>query len=136
MLLSATANALKLCNLYYDPSISYIDVHALHKRALPTNFCFYRHCLLLYKVFNDFIPKEDWLDLNFKMIHTSRQTHFEIIKSSNYKVGNNILSNHLTCLNKKIPLEMLNLTIENFKIRCKNMFLLFLTIFASFVYSF
>ena len=123
MLLSASANALKLCNSYYDPSISYVDLHALHNRALPTKFCFYRHCLLLYKVFNDLIPKKDWLDLNFKMIHTSRQTHFEIIKSSNYKVGNNVISNRLTCLNKKIPLEMLNLTIENFKIRCKNMFL-------------
>ena len=61
--------------------------------------------------------------IKFKMIHTSRQTHFEIIKSLNYKVGNNVISNRLTCLNKKIPLEMLNLTIENFKIRCKNMFL-------------
>ena len=123
MLLSASANALKLCNLYYDPTISYIDLHTLHKRALPTKFCFYRHCLLLYRVFNNSIPEKDWLDLNFKMICTSRQTKFEITNDSNYRVGNNILSNRLSCVNKKIPLEMLNLTIEAFKIRCKNMFL-------------
>ena len=113
----------KLCSLYYNPNISYIDLHVLHKRALPNKFCFYRHCLLLFKVFNSSIPEKDWLDLNFKMINTSRQTHFEITNSSIYKVGNNILSNRLSCINRKIPLDMLNLSIETFKIRCKNMFL-------------
>ena len=67
MLLSASANALKLCNVFYDPSVSYIDLHKLHKRALPSKFCIYRHCLLLHKVFNDSNPKRDWLDLNFQM---------------------------------------------------------------------
>ena len=124
MLLSASANALKLCNSNYDPNISYIDLHILHKRALPNRFCFYRHCLLLFKVFNTSIPEKDWLDLNFKMIHTSRQTHFVITNSSNYKVGSNILSNRLSCINRKITLDMLNLPIETFKIRCKNMFLM------------
>ena len=98
LLLSASANALKLCNPYYDPSISYVDLHTIHKRALPNKFCFYRNCLLLYKVFNTSIPKEDWLDLNFKMIQTSRQTYFEIMNNSSYKVGNNILSNRLSCI--------------------------------------
>ncbi len=39
MLLSASANALKLCNIFYDPSISYVDLHILHKRTLPSKFC-------------------------------------------------------------------------------------------------
>ena len=30
LLLSASANALKLCNPYYDPSISYVDLHTIH----------------------------------------------------------------------------------------------------------
>ena len=127
MLLSASANALKLCSLYYDPSISYVDLHLLYKRALPNNYCLYRHCLLLFKVFNTSIPKKDWLDLNFRMINTSntsRQTHFEISNSSSYKVGNNILSNRLSCISKKITLDMLNLPIETFKIKCKSMFLM------------
>ena len=124
MLLSASANALKLCSLYYDPSISYVDLHLLYKRALPNNYCLYRHCLLLFKVFNSSIPKKDWLDLNFRMINTSRQTHFEISNSSSYKVGNNILSNRLSCISKKITLDMLNLPIETFKIKCKSMFLM------------
>ena len=124
MLISASANALKLCNNYYDPSISYIDLHILHKRALPEKFCFYRHCLLLFKVFNNSIPEKDWLDLNFRMINTSRQTHFEIANNSNYKVGNNILSNRFSFLNKKISLEMLNLPFETYKVKCKGIFLM------------
>jgi hypothetical protein len=74
----------------------------------------YRHCLLLHNVFNDSIPKRDWTDLNFQMINTSRQTSFEVLNQSVYKVGNNILSNRLACINKKkspLPLTMLNLDI-------------------------
>jgi hypothetical protein len=123
MLVSASANALKLCNVFYDPSVSYIDLHKLHKRALPSQFCIYRHCLLLHKVFNDSIPKGDWLDLNFQMVNTSRQTSFEIQNHSVYKVGNNILSNRLMCINKKVPLNILNLNIGPFKVICKNMLL-------------
>ena len=124
MLLSASANALKLCNIFYDPFVSYIDLHKLHKRALPSKFCIYRHCLLLHKVFNDSIPRNDWLNLNFQIITTSRQTTFEVQNRSTYKVGNNILSNRLACINKKIPLNMLNLDIGPYKVNCKNMFLI------------
>ena len=123
MLLSASANALKLCNVFYDPSVSYIDLHTLHKRALPSKFCLYRHCLLLHKVFNDSIPKRDWTDLNFQMINTSRQISFKVQNHSVYKVGNNILSNRLVCINKKVPLNLLNLDIGPFKVTCKNMLL-------------
>ncbi len=76
LLLSASANALKLCNAFYNPRISYVDLHKLHKRALPNNFCTYRHCLLLFKVINNKTSKRHWLDLNFQMLNTSRQTHF------------------------------------------------------------
>jgi hypothetical protein len=124
LLLSASANALKLCNTNYDPNISYVDLHKLHKRALPNSFCTYRHCLMLYKVINSMIPKRDWLSLNFQMINTSRQTYLEIRNCSVYKVGNNILSNRLSCLNRKLQLDLLNLPFETYKIKCKSLFLL------------
>ena len=40
LLLSASANALKLCNAIHDPNISYVDLHKLHKQALPKKFVF------------------------------------------------------------------------------------------------
>jgi hypothetical protein len=117
------ATLVTICNKFYDPSVSYVDLHILHKRALPSKFCLYRHCLVLHKVFNNSIPKIDWIDLNFQMINTSRKTSFETQNHSVYKVGNNILSNRLTCINKKVQLNMLNLDIGPFKVTCKNMLL-------------
>ena len=124
MLLSASANALKLCNKYHDPSISYVDLHSIHRRALPNNFCLYRHSLLLYRLFNSAIPKNDWIDLNFQTISTSRQMFFEARNNSFYKVGNNLLVNRFSCINKKITLSMLNLSIETYKVKCKALFLM------------
>ncbi len=80
LLLSASVNALKLCNAIHNPNISYVDLHKLNKRALPNNFCIYRLCLLLFKVFNNRMSERDWLDLNYQMINTSRNTLFEIQK--------------------------------------------------------
>jgi hypothetical protein len=79
---------------------------------------------LLYKIFNNLIPRKDWLDLNFQMINTRRQIFFEVQNRSVYRVGNNILTNRLSCLNRKVTLDMLNLPIEPYKIKCKDMFLL------------
>jgi hypothetical protein len=58
-----------------------------------------------------------------QIVNTGRQTSFEIQNHSVYKVGNNILSNRLTCINKKVPLNILNLDIDPFKVICKNMLL-------------
>ena len=123
LLVSASANALKLCNKVNDPFTSHLELHRANSRALPRNFCLYRHCLLLYKLYNNQSATKDWLDLNFQLIITSRQQNFEIQNCSNYKIGNNILSNRLSCLNKKITLEMLNLPFESFKLKCKDVFL-------------
>ena len=123
LILSASANALKLCNQFYSPNISYIDLHTIHNRALPNKFCLYRHSLLLHKAFRNEIPPKDWIDLNFQLINTRRQMFFEIRNQARFKVGNNILSNRLSCLNKKITLDLLNLPLETYKIKCKELFL-------------
>ncbi len=136
LLLSTSANALKLCNAFYDPSISYVELHKLHK--IPNNFCTYRHCFLLFKVINSKISKRDWLDLNFQMLNTSRQTRLEIRNCSVYKVGKNILSNWLSCPNRKIQLDLWNLPFKTYKIKCKNLFLLWtvLLVFCWLFYKF
>jgi hypothetical protein len=77
----------------------------------------------MHKVFNDTIPKNDWLDLNFQIITTSRQTTVKVQNRSVFKVGNNILSDS-NRINKKIPVNILNLDICPYKVNCKNMFLI------------
>ena len=47
------------------------------------------------------------------------QITFKIVKSNNYKVGNNIITNRLHSLNNLIPLMNLNDSLSSFKIKCK-----------------
>ena len=124
LLLLASANALKLCNQFYDPSISYINLHTINKRAIPSKFRLYRHSLLLYKAFNNEFLWNNWLSLNFQMINTRRQSLFEIQNCSIFRVGNNILSNRLSCLNKSLCLSLLNLPFDTYNIKCKSLFLM------------
>ena len=84
----------------------------------------YKHAILLHKLYNGNLQKADWLDLNFNQNLTSRQTMFNIIKTNNYLVGNNILSNRLSVINNKIELNDLNMSLDSFKVKYKKEFLL------------
>ena len=123
LLISASSNALKLCEKQYDPMTSYADLHKKFNRAMPNDYCMYKHCLMLYKLIDSRIPRMDWLDLNFQMLNGSRQKFFECQSRSNYKIGNNLLCNRLKCLNKRLDLELLNLPLSTFKVKCKQIFL-------------
>jgi hypothetical protein len=123
-LLSASANALKLCTPNYNRMMSFETLHLLNGRASPVNLMKYKHAILLHKIYNRGEPPKDWLALNFNQVLPGRQTHFAAIKDLNFKIGNNILSNRLTTLNNKIPLQWLNLSIDTFKVKCKTLFLL------------
>ena len=107
-LLSASANALKLAQLHLDRMESFINVHKNTNRAVPDKLLLFKHAVLLHKLFNNQTPLLD-----------SRQSHFKVIKSSNYKIGNNILSNRLSVLNNKILLDNLNLSLNAFKYKYK-----------------
>ena len=117
------ANALKLCSNHYVDQISFQDLHTLNTRATPNQFMQYKHALLLYKLFNQQEPIQEWVTLNFQQTLTSRQAHFKIIQAKNYKIGNNLLCNRLHILNNKIPLNWLNLSIDSYKVNCKILFL-------------
>ena len=104
--------------------MSYNTLHSINKRAQPSQILLYKHAILLYKTYLFNIPHLEWVSLNFNQILTSRQTKFEIHNSPNYRVGNNILSNRLSVINKQIDLDWLNLGLDSFKIKCKSKFLL------------
>jgi hypothetical protein len=58
------------------------------KRATPEMFRMFKLCLLLYHTFNEQIPENDWLSLNFDQANTSRQTNFNIRKKQSINGGN------------------------------------------------
>lgn len=123
-LLAASATALKICTPSFNRSMSYITLHSINQRATPSQMMLYKHAILLFKIFNNQQPPQDWMDLNFTQLISRRQVNFECHNNANFKVGINTLSNRLSALNKKIPLHWLNLTLETFKLHCKSKFLL------------
>ena len=122
-LLSASSSALKICTPTYNREMSFSELHSLNSRATPNQFLKYKHAILLFNVYNSHQPSQDWLSLNFHQILTRRQTNFEIVKSMNFKVGYNMISNRLSTLNKQIPLQWLNLSLSSYKLKCKTLFL-------------
>jgi hypothetical protein len=123
LILSASATALKLSQRAPDMYESYVNVHKSCNRATPNQIVIYKHALLLHKLYNGIFPQAEWLDLNIHQTFTTRQTKFKITKSNNYLVGNNILATRLSILNEKIALEDLNLSLDSFKVKYKQIFL-------------
>ena len=66
-------------------------------------------------MYNVKFPEVEWIALNFQQLLTPRQLKFSIIKTNNFKVGNNILANRLHILSNKINLTDLNEPISSFK---------------------
>ena len=122
-LLSISAKALKMCMYYPDPMVSFIRIHEINKRALPEKLSSYKPALQLHKLYNTELRTTEWSHLNQNQTFTSRQTTFTILKTNKHKVGLNALANRLHILNGVIPLHILNLSFETFKIKCKSIFL-------------
>ena len=122
-LLSASANALKVCWKIVDNTVSYESLHSLSKRATPEQFMKYKLALSLHKLYNINYNTKEFIRLNHNQILTSRQTKFYTVKSNALKVGLNCLANRLGVLNGKIPLQWLNDSITTFKVKCKELLL-------------
>ena len=90
-LLSASANALKICTPTYHDGMSYLELHKINNRATPTEFSNYKHALLLHGLIHTEIPISDWIDLNLQQTFNSRSTTFSIVKNNRYKIGENLI---------------------------------------------
>jgi hypothetical protein len=110
VLLSTSAKALLLCQKQVNRSISFIDLHRIHKRATPDQMLKYKHALMLHSLYNNNRPSMEWLILNLQQILTSRQTNFQFLRTNQYRVGLNILINRLSTINHLILLEWVNLS--------------------------
>jgi hypothetical protein len=119
MLLSASANALKLSQNRPDFYESFINIHKSCNRAQPDQLITYKHAILLHKLYNNQQPQADWIDINVYQVFNSRREHFKIMKNNTYLVGNNLLATRLSVLNDKISLEDLNLSLDSFKVKYK-----------------
>ena len=123
LILAASSNALRILNNMSDIRISYLQLHNQEKRALPMQFGKYRLAIQLFKIYNDSNENEDWQDMNIQQNFNARNDNFHINDFSKLKVGKNILCNRLTCLNRHVKLDWLNLSLTAFKLKLKSIFL-------------
>ena len=118
-ILSSSAKAIKMCVKYCTNNLSFIRIHEAYNRATPENFLIYKHAIMLHKLYNSNTYTNEWVQLNYNQILTSRQINFISSKSNRTRVGLNALANRLYVLNNKIPLSWLNMSISTFKVHCK-----------------
>ena len=122
-ILSASATALKILNNVSDIRIDFTQLHNMEKRALPMNFAKYRLAVQLFKIYNDETRNDDWIDMNLQQNFNSRSRLFHINDYSNLRIGKNILANRLPTLNNQINLDWLNLSLNAYKLKVKDLFL-------------
>ena len=123
LLLSASANALRILNNVSDIGVSFAQLHRFEKRALPMEFAKYKLSIQLYKIYNSTSMDEDWLDMNNQQNFNARDRLFHIVDASRRMVGRNIIANRMTVLNNLINLDWLNLSLISFKLKMKELFL-------------
>ena len=99
--------------------ISYDDLHKFHKRATPMK---YRLSIQLFKIWNGESQNDDWVDMNFQQNFNARVDFIQIIETSKLKIGKNIIMNRLSILSRLIKYDWLNLSLNSFKIKVKDLF--------------
>ena len=87
----------------------------MNKRATPDQICLCKHSIQLYKLYNSNQQTVDWIHLNYQQNFNARVNKFLISNTGVYKVGKNIMTNRLKCINNKIELGLLNLSLNNKK---------------------
>ena len=123
LLLSASANAIKLCLSNLPPNTSHDTIHKLAKRGTPSQMSQYKHAIQLYKLHNSTSMTDDWISLNTQQYFNGRNNKFQVFNMSNYKVGRNLMVNRFKTLNNKIDYLWFNESFNSFKIKCKTLFL-------------
>ena len=122
-LMSASANALRSCNIRKNPYISFIDLHKHNYKSTPEHFAQYKLSLLLFKSFNSTVQDTDWVSFVNQIVVTGRQTKFFMHKNNKYKIGLNIITNRFHAISNKIELDWLNLSYPTYKYEMKKLFL-------------
>ena len=99
--------------------MSFENVRTTCKTATLNQLMINKLALCLFKLYNTDFNSVEFSLLNFNQVITSRQTTFRTIKINRTRIGLNLLTNRLYHINGDVPLELLNLSIGTFKVKCK-----------------
>ena len=84
----------------------------------------YKHALMLHKLLRNDLCDDEMMNLNFQLADNERATKLSFIRIQKYDVGKNILLNRLQVLNGKIEKNWINLSLDSYKMKCKELFLM------------
>ena len=63
----ASANALKVCKPGVTAYSTHSEIHRMANRATPKQMCQFRHAVLMYKLFNNVMCEDEFLQLILQM---------------------------------------------------------------------
>ena len=115
---------LRSCNKNLTIFHTHTQIHSLSARALPDQILNYKHAIMMFKLFNNCQPENEFVQMNFQYNQSQRIKHSNFFIRQNYDSGKNILLNRLAHLNDKIEKSWLDQSLNTFKIKCKQLFLL------------
>jgi hypothetical protein len=110
LLLSASANALRLCYRHPTPFVSFDLLHKQNFKSTPKYYAKYQLSLLLYKYFNSTSHNKDWIDFANQFVITGRQSKFIMMQNNKLRIGLNSVPNRFNYISNQIELDMLNLS--------------------------
>ena len=119
----ASANALKLCTPDVTILSTHSEIHKMADRATPMKMCQYRHAIMLYKMFKSIICENEFIQMNFQLFDNERNPKIVFTRNQTYDVGKNTLLNRFCDLNNMIDKAWLELSLDTYKVKCKELFL-------------
>ena len=99
-------------------------LHLMYKRANPMSLMKYKHCIELFKLYNSENATDDWLDLNDQQNFNDRNDFVYQFNNLRLKIGKNKLVNRLPIITGLLKHDWMNLSLNSFKVRCKNFLLM------------
>ena len=90
---------------------------------MPEDMCMYKHALMLHKLLRNDLCDDEMMNLNFQLVDNERSMKISFIRRQNYDVGKNILLNQHV-INDKIDKNLINLSIDSYKVKCKELLLM------------
>ena len=72
------------------------------ERAMPEQMCLYRHAILMFKLFNNIICENEFINLNFQFYDNDQCTKVSFIRNQKFDIGKNIILNRFYDLNNLI----------------------------------
>ena len=119
----ASANAIRACDKSLTIYNTHTQIHNSADRAMPDQMIKYKHAITMYKLFKTCQQEPEFVNLNFQLNLNPRINHANFFNRQSYETGNNILHNRLSHMNNTIEKSWLDLSLDSFKIKCKELFL-------------